>query len=193
MLLRDFHHFDHLSHQWISCRAGVAATEFAIIAPLLIFLFFGVVEGADALARNRQVTLAVNTLVDLASQETDLLTADADDLFEGMEQIIDDDGAPISIRLVSVINDEDGDPVVHWSRDNEGNAPYAKGVAYDNLPAATLIDPGASILVAEISYAYTSKLSSLIIPPINFQTSATRWPRSSVRVQLCTSKSNCTS
>ncbi len=183
----------HLVKRWRGCRSGVAAVEFAIVAPILVFLFFGVVESADALARNRQVTLAVNTLVDLASQETTLLTSDADDLFDGMEQIINDDGAPLVIRLVSVVNDPDGDPVVHWSRDNAGGEPYAKGSDFDNIPAATLIDAGSSILVAEISYAYSSKISKLVIPAINFESSATRWPRRSMRVQLCTSANVCTS
>jgi hypothetical protein len=167
--------------------------EFALVGPLLILIFFGVVESSDALARSRQVTLAVNTLADLASQETRLLTSDADDLFGGIEQIVDAGGASMLIRLVSVVNDADGDPIVHWSRDNSGEQPYAKGSAYEGLPASTLIDPGASIIVAEITYQYSSKLTKIIIPPITFQGSATRWPRRSVKVQLCTSANSCTS
>ncbi|WP_375202204.1 TadE/TadG family type IV pilus assembly protein [Hyphococcus sp.] len=179
--------------RWRSCRSGMATAEFALVAPVLILLFFGVVESADGLARSRQVDLAVNTLADLASQETKLLTSDADDLFGGVRQIVDDADAPMSIRLVSVINDPEGDPVVHWSRDNEGGEPYAKGAAYNALPTATLIDPGSSILVAEISYSYSSAISKMVIPPINFESTASRWPRRSVRVQLCTTPASCTS
>ncbi|WP_395075751.1 TadE/TadG family type IV pilus assembly protein [Hyphococcus sp.] len=179
--------------RWRDCRSGIAAVEFALVGPLMILIFFGVVESADALARSRQVTLAVNTLADLASQETNLLTSDADDLFGGIEQIVDAGGAPMNIRLVSVITDADGDPVVHWSRDNSGGQPYVKGSAYDGLPTSTLIDPGASILVGEITYQYSSRLTNVVIPPITFKGSATRWPRRSVKVQLCTSASHCTS
>lgn len=182
-----------MARRWRACRSGVAALEFALVAPILILIFFGVVESADALARNRQVTLAVNTLVDLASQETQLLTSDVDDLFDGVEQIINDDDAPLTIRLVSVVNDPDGKPIVHWSRNNSGGEPYVKGASFTTLPAATLIDPGSSILVAEISYAYSSKISQLVIPPIDFESAATRWPRRSMRVQLCTSANSCTS
>ncbi len=178
---------------WRHCRSGVAAIEFALVGPILIFLFFGVVESADGLSRSRQVTLAVNTLVDLASQESNLLTADADDLFGGVEQIIEGGGAPMSIRLVSVVTDADGDPIVHWSRDNDGAEPYAKGAAYNDLPAATLIGPGASILVGEVTYHYSSKLTHVVIPSITFERAATRWPRRSVKVQLCISQGSCTS
>lgn len=192
-MMRRLHKTALCARRWRECRSGIAAMEFALVAPLLILIFFGVVESADALARSRQVTLAVNTLVDLASQETKLQTSDADDLFDGIEQIIDDEGAPISIRLVSVINDPDGKPIVHWSRNNEGGKPYEAGAAYDRLPTAALIDPGSSILVAEISYAYSSKISKLVIPSVNFEDLATRWPRRSMRVQLCTSQTSCTS
>ena len=182
----------HLLRRWRQCRSGIAATEFAIVGPVIILIFLGVVESADALARSRQVTLAVNTLADLAAQETNLLTSDADDLFGGVEQIVDDGGAPMVICLVSVIVDEDGDPVVHWSRDNSGSAPYAAGAPFDGLPASTLIDPGSSIIVAEIDYEYSSKLTRVAAPPIEFHGTATRWPRRSMKVQLCTSANSCT-
>ena len=119
--------------------------------------------------------------------------ADADDLFDGVEQIVDDGGAPMAIRLISVVADEDGDPVVHWSRDNSGAAPYAPGAAYDGLPASTLLDSGASIIVGEIDYQYSSKLMRIAVPPISFHGTATRWPRRSIKVQLCISTSSCTS
>jgi len=192
-MLRLKHVFAGFLRRWRACRSGIAATEFAFVAPVLILLFFGVVESADALARSRQVALAVNTLADLASQEKNLLTSDADDLFNGVAQIVDDSGAPMDIRLVSVIIAPDGDPIVHWSRDNKGGEPYVEGAAFSALPTATLIDPGASILVAEISYTYSSAISKMVIPPINFENSASRWPRRSMRVQLCASSSSCTS
>lgn len=174
--------------------SGMAATEFALILPLLLILFLGVVEGSDALTQSRRVGLAVNTLADLAAQEDELLTGDLDDLFDGVAQIVGDDGANMTIRLVSVIADEDtGDLVVHWSRDNSGNQPYAPGADYPGMDEATLFDASASIVVAEITYSYRSKLTHYIIDKIDFEDLATRLPRQSLRVQLCTSSSSCTS
>ena len=110
----------------------MAATEFALLLPVLLIIFFGVVEGSDALSVNRRVALASNTLADLATQETELQTSDADDLFTGVEQIINVTGAAMDIRLISVIaGDCDGDgtddgPSVHWSYDNSGTEPLAR-------------------------------------------------------------------
>ncbi len=179
------------------CRA-MAATEFALLLPLLLVLFFGVVEGSDALTKSRRVTLAANTLADLAAQETELLESAADSLFVGVEEIIDVDGATMDIRLVSVIfDDTDGDgtpdnPVVHWSYDNGGGEPYAAGAVYNNLPNPALLDVDTSVVVAEINYPYTSSLTHYFISSVTFDRIATRWPRRSLRVQLCSTPGNCT-
>lgn len=183
-------------------RSGMAATEFALLLPVLLFIFFGVVEGSDALTVSRKVSQASNTLADLTAQETEIQTSAADDLFTGVEQIINIDGAVMDIRLISVIanpDDDDGDgnpdgnPIVHWSYDNSGGTPIAAGQPYTGLANPALLDANASIIVAEISYPYTSPFSRYFVSTINFEESATRWPRRSFRVQLCTSPGNCTS
>lgn len=179
--------------RFAACRSGVAAMEFAILAPILVALFFGVVECADALARSRQVTLAAETLADLAAQELEIKTSEVDDLFTGVEQIMEAGGAPAAIRLVSVGVDADGDPIVLWSRDNSGAAPYAQGAAYDDLPASTLLDAGSSIIVSEIEYAYTSELTHMFVKTIPFERMATRWPRRSMRIRLCSPSGACVS
>ncbi len=180
-------------------RRGMAATEFALLLPLLLVLFFGVVEGSDALTKSRRVTLAANTLADLAAQETELLESAADSLFVGVEEIINVDGASMDVRLISVVfDDTDGDgtpdsPVVHWSYDNSGGEPYAAGAIYNNLPNPALVDVDTSVVVAEVNYPYTSSLTHYFISNVTFDRTATRWPRRSLRVQLCSSPDNCTS
>src|SRR5713226_6001328 len=49
------------------CR-GIAATEFAVIVPVMLVLFFGVVEFSSGVAVDRKVTLMARTLSDLTSQ-----------------------------------------------------------------------------------------------------------------------------
>ncbi len=172
---------------------GLAATEFALLAPLLIFLFFAVVEGSNALSVSRRVSLAVNTLADLASQETQLSSAQADDLFEGVEQIIAQGAIAVDARLVSLVVDPNTDEVVvHWSRDNSGGQPYAPGSVYNDLADASLLDVSSSLIVGEIEYAYVSPLTKALIPSIDFDKLATRWPRRSARVQFCTAPNVCT-
>ena len=184
---------------FVKNRSGMAATEFALILPILLFLFFGVVEGSDALSKSRRVTLAANTLADLAAQETELLESSVDSLFVGVEEIVDVDGATMDIRLVSVIlEDTDGNgtpdaPVVHWSYDNAGGEPYSEGSAYNKLPNPALLTADTAIIVAEVNFPYTSSLTHHFISTVDIDRIATRWPRRSLRVQLCSAPGNCTS
>jgi Flp pilus assembly protein TadG len=48
--------------------SGVAATEFAVIVPLMLVLFFGTVEFSSGVAVDRKVTMIARTLSDLTSQ-----------------------------------------------------------------------------------------------------------------------------
>jgi Flp pilus assembly protein TadG len=47
---------------------GVAATEFAIIVPMMLVMFFGAIEVSSGVAVDRKVTLDARTLADLTSQ-----------------------------------------------------------------------------------------------------------------------------
>ena len=49
------------------CR-GIAATEFAVIVPIMLVLFFGTVEFSSGVAVNRKVTLIARALSDLTAQ-----------------------------------------------------------------------------------------------------------------------------
>lgn len=171
---------------------GLAAVEFALLAPVMIFLFFAVVEGSNALSASRRVTLAANTLADLASQETRLSTDQAEDLFEGVSQIIAHGEIVADVRLVSLVLDVDADKiVVHWSLDRDGGEPYAPGAEYTELADASILDASTSLIVGEIDYVYTPPLTRYLIPSVDFKKRASRWPRRSARVLLCETPSTC--
>ena len=51
-------------------RRGIAATEFALIVPIMLVLFFGTVEFSSGIAVDRKVTLMARTLADLTSQSS---------------------------------------------------------------------------------------------------------------------------
>ena len=46
----------------VADRSGIAATEFAIIVPLMLVMFFGTVEFSSGVAVDRKVTLMARTL-----------------------------------------------------------------------------------------------------------------------------------
>ncbi len=174
---------------------GLAAVEFALLAPVMIFLFFATVEASEALSTSRRVGLAADTIADLVAQETQVEAGDLNDLFEGVEAVIAQGDIDIDVRVVSLVLDPDRDEVVvHWSRDNSGGAPYTEGAPYTGPADVALVDAGASIIVSEIDFDYEPPLTDRIFKDVTIAKDAARFPRRSFRVQFCTSAPNaCTS
>lgn len=176
-------------------KSGMAATEFALLLPVTVMLFFGVLEVSDAMMANRRVVNATNSLADLITQEKKVSTSQVDDIFSGVSSMIQpSDPTNLSLRIVSITVDPGADPdspsddkiVVEWSRDKTGATPYAVGAEYDKISDTTIIKPNTSLVIAEMIYEYESGLSNRILgSPITFTRVATRWPRRSMHVQLC--------
>lgn len=172
--------------------SGLAAVEFALIAPIMILLFFGVVESSGALSASRKSLLASNTLADLVAQETQILKSDLDDLFIGMEDVIDPRDIDVTFRVLSVTFDAaDGKVKVDWSYDSAGAEPYAAGTEYTGDLEVALFDDTSSLVIAETAYSYASPVSQKIIGPLTFDKAASRWPRRPARVRYCVVAGSC--
>lgn len=171
---------------------GLAAVEFALIAPIMIALFFGVVESTGALSASRKTLLAANTLSDLVAQETEITKDSLDDLFVGMEDVIDSRDIAVTFRVVSVFYDTaDMKTKVHWSYDSTGAQPYAANSIYAGPLEVALFDDTTSLVIAEVEYAYSSPISHKIIGPMTFEKAASRWPRRAARVSYCVTAGSC--
>ncbi|MEK7265294.1 MAG: TadE/TadG family type IV pilus assembly protein [Pseudomonadota bacterium] len=178
---------------FLRSRSGLAAIEFAFIAPVMILLFFGVVEGSSAYSTNRKVLMSANTLADLVAQETSITKDSLDDLFVGMEDIIDQRDIDVTFRVVSVYLDTaTGDVKVHWSRDSNDAVPYAAGSVFPGDIDAALLNDASSLILAETEYDYVSPISQKVIGAITMKKTATRWPRLSSKVQFCITVGSCT-
>jgi len=178
-----------------ACRNGLAATEFALLSPILVIMFFGVLEASDAMTINRRVALASNTLADLVAQSEEVTGSDVDNLIDGVLEILEpNDTSVVSIKITSVIADADGDPIVHWSRDGAGGEPYGEGSDFTKLSDPDVLSTSGSLIVVEMSYPYTPQITHRVLGgPITFTRETIRWPRIVPRVQLCDSPGvNCT-
>ncbi len=72
---------------WSTIRSGIAATEFAVIVPIMLVMFFGTVEISSGVAVDRKVTLVARTLSDLTSQSSESVSdTDMTNLFAKLTQ-----------------------------------------------------------------------------------------------------------
>jgi Flp pilus assembly protein TadG len=62
-------------------RKGLAAIEFAMLVPIMLVMFFGVVELSSGVAVDRKVTLVARTLSDLTSQSSSIDNTDLTSFF----------------------------------------------------------------------------------------------------------------
>jgi Flp pilus assembly protein TadG len=145
-----------LTDLWRDCR-GIAATEFAVIVPLMLVLFFGVVEFSTGVAVDRKVTLVARTLSDLVSQNTTIDDSKFTAYFTaGILVMSQYAQSPYSAStLHSTISELYVDPNTHtakvqWSK---GFAVRATGSPV-TIPAALSVD-GTYLIFSEVSYLYT--------------------------------------
>jgi len=163
-------------------KDGAAAVEFAMLLPILITLFFGVVETSLALLCRADVSIMASTVADLISQSDVLATADLSNVYNASGTIlypyydpsVAGSGKP-TIRITSVIWDAVGQSAtvgkVAWTCTQSGSGTLSPGSrsvgATMTLPQA-LLTTGSSVIVSEIAYNYASATTKVIAGPINF-------------------------
>ena len=69
-------------------RSGLAATEFAVLLPVMILIFFGMLEGSDNLTVSRRLAHTANTVGDLAARERTIPYSQLTDLMAGARRLL---------------------------------------------------------------------------------------------------------
>lgn len=151
---------------------GVAALEFAMIAPLMFSLFVGSVEFSQAITVDRRVTQAASVTADLISRAPSegVSTAQVDRDMSIVGQLIAPyDLNALTVEVVSVkAQAAPGNPtavnyVVDWSRNNRGGTPYARNSpAPFGMPNGLLV-AGESTIVGRAFYDYTPLIFNYFI------------------------------
>jgi Flp pilus assembly protein TadG len=147
------------------CR-GIAATEFAVIVPVMLLMFFGTVEISSGVAVKRKVTLVARTLSDLTSQTQDSV-ADSDmrNFFAASSSVLSPYSVvPTQPTISEIYIDDSKVARVQWSVS-------ATIAIVDGAPQATLTDsahkagntvtlptelrvPGTYLIWSQVDYRY---------------------------------------
>lgn len=137
---------------FIQDRSGVAATEFAVIVPLMLVMFFGTVEFSSAVAVDRKVTLMARTLSDLTSQSTAVGDSDMTNFFAASTGIMTPYAtASVKATISELYVDPDSlQARVQWSK---GSSPRTPSDAV-TIPTSLAIG-GTYLIFSEVSYDYT--------------------------------------
>ncbi|MFK8253459.1 TadE/TadG family type IV pilus assembly protein [Ancylobacter terrae] len=143
-------------------RRGVAAVEFALIAPVMVLLYLGGTELTRVLSVDRKVSMAARVASDLVARQTNsvMSAAELTTALDGASAMLAPFGTgPLGLVVSSIVIDDKGKATVSWSVSRNGKA-RTKGTAV-TLPAGIAVN-SSSLIWAEASYAYPA-LFDLVI------------------------------
>ncbi len=160
---------------FLSRQHGSILIEAAIALPVLIAILIGMVEFGDAFTVSRKNARVAQAIADLVSQQTNMATADANNIASIRTTILQPYGAsPSGLRVSSIIKNA-SNATVQWSRAWGQLSALANNATF-TLPSG-LISQGGTIIVAEASYAFTPAIGAYITGPVTFDYVAYYVPR----------------
>lgn len=168
-------------------RRGVAAIEFAFIAPVMIVMYFGVAEICTVLMAQRRTAHADSAIGDLAAQTDKIYDSDMSDIFSVASTVLSPyDTSGLQLRLTSVTTDAANVPKVDWSAVKSSGQPDLPALAckatVSTLPANVVTSAGDNVLMAEAVYNYSSPIGYAIQKSFKFQPKYYTKPRLSAKV-----------
>src|SRR5690348_11400928 len=150
-------------------QRGLAAVEFALLLPVMITLFFGVVETTLALVCRADVSQMAATAADLVAQVNKANSGDISNVYAAAGTILypyytgGTTGKP-TIRITSVVYDStSASPTtsgkVAWTCSQNGTGtltPASRSVGDTVTFSQPLMLTNGSVLMAEVAYNYVS-------------------------------------
>jgi Flp pilus assembly protein TadG len=161
--LRKFLRLRHFA----AAKSGLAALEFAILLPLMVFLLLGSVDLLDAMSINRRAENAAASLADVIARDTAVSNAEMTGIWSALNLLMyPGTDATMSERVTSINVTSATNAVVVWSEARNGLSPVAANSTV-TLPSQMMI-AGTSLIRAETIYHYQSPLNFLFTGTVDF-------------------------
>lgn len=168
---------------------GVAAVEFALLAPILLLILIGVFEGSRAIGLDRRFSQVTSMTGDLVSREQDM-GANPATTIKGIMQAIDHvmgegQGGALEVEIIPVMGfGKDGSdtrtyaPSYKRSKDGKVSVSQPRCTTYAMPPG--IIGAGDSIIVVEATYNYAPlAFATSLFPSMSWAEKSSHSPRHS--------------
>jgi len=132
-------------------QRGVSAVEFALLAPVMIGLYFGCAEISDGVGADRKVSLTSAALANLTAQVSTISTSDMTNILDASSAIIAPYAASklkMTVTCISISSTKVA--TAKWSVTRGGTA----NSGTITIPSALAV-ASTQLILAEVSYAYT--------------------------------------
>ena len=138
-------------------KRGVSAVEFALLAPVMIGLYFGCAEIATGVGTDRKVSLISAALANLSAQTATISTADMTNILDASGAIVSPyDATKLKMTITCIKIDANKVATVKWSVTRNGTA----NSGTMTVPTALAV-ANSTLILSEASYAYTRYTDSV--------------------------------
>ena len=172
-----------LAGRLLKDRSGVAATEFAIVVPIMLVLFFGTVEFSSAIAIKRKVTSMARTASDLTSQAVVVTDSDLANFFAASLGIMTPyPSTPTHVTVSELyIDPSSGAARVQWSKGSSPRSVSSPVTIPTGLisrdPTTNAVLPNQYLIFSEVNYTYTPAVGYVLKSAITLSDVAYTRPR----------------
>jgi Flp pilus assembly protein TadG len=154
---------------WRADKRGVAAIEFALVAPLMAAMFVGAVEMSQAITVNRRVTQVAGSTADLVARASKTISqSEVGDIMRVGSYIMKPyNSSPINIVLRNVTSSSTSatNTKQSWTCSYTGST-QAQTCTCTNTAftiPANLVTTNDSVVIAEVTYAYVPLVFNYIM------------------------------
>lgn len=148
---------------------GIGGVEFALIAPLLLFLYITSFELTIGLSVAKRVTRTASTVADLVTQQSKVTTSDLQQMTSVANAIFTPyKPQNLKVKITGVTLDASSNPTAAWSWAQDGTRPYSNGSSV-NVPT-DMRAPSTFLVRAEVSVTHQLLMFMPGLMPSNLQT-----------------------
>ena len=154
---------------------GVAASEFALMLPVLLALWAGFTTVGELQSRTTMLNNATATLSDLVAQGDVTNKFRLETAIDTARLLLKTSGDPgFTVIGINIPGSKSQKPRVAWSYNDKGVAPYARNSQYDKLPPALTENRPATggsttfVIVAEGKLKYEPYFGSGVLKGLGF-------------------------
>ncbi|MGY4432901.1 Flp pilus assembly protein TadG [Bradyrhizobium sp. F1.13.1] len=146
-------------------RRGIAATEFALVLPIMLVLFFGVVEFTNGFAAYRDVSLMAHTNSDLTSQSKSVQDSDLTNFFAASTGVLypyatSPTDPHLKMSIVQLWVNSNLQARIQWAVNSDGSSAPTPGTVV-NIPASLQV-ANTYVIYSSVTYVYVPTIGYLM-------------------------------
>ena len=159
-MMKAIHMKNNSFTSYLGSETGVAAVEMAFILPVMLLLYFGLVDLTSFISYNRKITSVASAVADLTGQNrTSVLKATVQDYFSAGNMIMDPlPKTDVSIRVFG-FRSVSGTATQYWKVYNN----YGPGCPAPSTSGMTdLMTAGNELVVAQACMRFTPFIATFL-------------------------------